>query len=59
VEAKACQNGEGTKDGILNRPFNGISDIPFKRILDMLVKNILNEPVDCIISVRRGKWKYQ
>ena len=52
MEVKTCQNGEGTKDGIVNRQFSGISDVPFKKILDMLAKNILNEPVDCIISVR-------
>jgi hypothetical protein len=42
VEAQVCENGEGMKEGILNRAANRISNIPFKRILDMPVKEILN-----------------
>ena len=42
MEAQVCENGEGMKEGILNRAANRISNIPFKRILDMPVKRILD-----------------
>jgi hypothetical protein len=37
MEAQGCQNGERTKDGIVNRPIKRILDMPGKRILNIEV----------------------